>query len=205
MSLGRVDQEQQEFARRRNAAIMNSGNDFVTLKLKDLSMRNVAGIEVVNATPYDDVKTGGESWNFEIKGGCAQFRPEDAKGGGFYDYWVKTEHNMKFLASHWDDDPRNRYWEIEDPKIEKEVIKINKGMAKIATVVPQEIEHINAQIKDTERQMLSCERSQTPLLRQKKQSLLERIREIATGESTGVQPEYKDEKVSDVVKMNMRM
>jgi len=199
MSLGRVDLEQQEFARRRNAAIMNSGHEFVALRLKDFTMKNVAGIDEVDAKPYDDIRTGGESWNFRIVGGCAHFHPDEAKGGAMYDYWVKTDHNMRFLASHWDDNPNNRYWEIEDPKIEKDVIKINKGMTKVATTVPQDIERINAQIKDVERQMLSCDRSQEPLLRQKKHSLLERIRQIATGEGSNINPEYNEEKVSDVV------
>lgn len=199
MSLGRVDLEQQEFARRRNAAIMNSGHDFITLKLKDHTMKGVAGIDEVDAKPYDDIKIGGESWNFRVIGGCAHFRPEEARGGGFYDYWVKTEHNMKFLASHWNDNPSERYWDIEDPKIEKEVIKINRGMTKVATTVPQDVERVNSQIKDVERQMLNCERSQEPLLRQKKQSLLERIRQIATGESAGVNTESVEEKISDVV------
>ena len=206
MSLGRIDAEQEEFTLLRQAAIENSGHEFISLRLKDNRYRNVAGIMEMNATPYTEGME--EKWHFQLIGGCAHFQRDKSRGGGFYDKWVKVEHNMKFLASHWDEDPLNRYWEIEDKNIEKEVIKIYRQMAKVARTVPLEIVQLKDKIKDIDNQLLICDKVQEPLLRQRKQELLERIVKMATGSDSLMPentPQKREEPLSDVVNVKTNM
>jgi len=199
MSLGRIDQEQEEFALRRQAAIEESGKEFISLKLKDVRFRNVAGIMEVNAVPYNEGME--EKWHFEMRGGSAHFQRDRARGGGWYDKWVKVDHNMRFLASHYDPDPLKRYWEIEDKKIEKEVIKIHSKMAKVARTVPLEIMDLKDKIKEVDNELLLCDKVKEPLLRKRKQELLERIVKITTGSDDIIQGNapVSKEPVSDSV------
>ena len=170
--------EQEEFEQQRVYAIMNAGYKFITLRLNKTTMKNVAGIEVVNATPYDDPKGMGELFHFVVTGGAASFSADKNKGGMWFDYWVDTEHNRNLLASHWDDDQTERYWEIEDKEVEKDVIKRNRKMAKVAFKTPVEIGDMVQTVKEIDRKLQNCEKKDEVLLRQQKQELLEKISDV---------------------------
>jgi len=191
--------EQEEFAQARNYAIMNSDYKFIELRLKNIRMKNVAGIEEINAIPYDDPDGMGELFHLNIKGGQAHFSIDKTKGGGWFDYWVDTEHNRKFLASHWDDEPSERYWEIIDKSIEKEVIRRHKNMVQVAVKVPTETAEILTKVKELNQRLISCDEKDAPLIRQQQQDLLARITPDDALLKEVVKVGKEGEKITDVV------
>jgi len=117
-------------AQARVQAARESGHNFIPLELINLSMNRVAGCEFLNVEPYTDVTPHGNvtRFNFHVMGGEARF--EYSPVHGMYRYeMLDTEHNRKFLASHYSENP----WKILDKEVEKDIIARSKRIKPIIT------------------------------------------------------------------------
>jgi hypothetical protein len=117
-------------AQARVQAARESGHKFIPLDLVDLSKNRVGGCEFLNVEPYTDVTPHGNvtRYNFHVMGGEARF--EYSPIHGMYRYeMLDTEHNRKFLASHYSENP----WKILDKEVEKDVIARAKRIKPVIT------------------------------------------------------------------------
>ena len=66
-------------------------------------------------------------------------------------------------------------------------------MAQVSTKVPVEIEEIRGQIKEVENRLLTCDKREEAILRNKRNQLLDRAMEMVTGEAVDTKVEPKVE------------
>lgn len=119
------DPEQREFEAKKKMAMLNSGHKHILLILKNEGRINLAGIDVLIATPTSDLSARKQTFKFRIDGGGARFEIDDNLGGEYAFHMLDTKRNRRLLATHL---PGN-YWRIDDKEIEKEIKKLRKTMA----------------------------------------------------------------------------
>ena len=124
LNVNAISEENRQIAIARKAAIMsNRDYKFVPLCLNNPSRRQVAGIHVIEATPYYDKLKRRNAWSFQVIGGAADFQ-EDINFGSRDTYFMFIDDwNMRFLASCYD----QGLWDIMDIDVENEVIEIRNA------------------------------------------------------------------------------
>lgn len=109
----------------RKSAIFTGGHKFIWLSLLNQRRSRITGIEYVHATPYIDERGGGMTrFYLEVRGGTMDFQ-YDPNTGIFRYAMLDSEHNRKFLASHY----HHEFWKIEDEKIDAEIKKMSEAIA----------------------------------------------------------------------------
>lgn len=109
----------------RKMAVYSGDYKFIHLKLLNHRYPRVIGIDYVNVTDYIDEGEGNLlKFHLEIKSGAMMFEFNPARSGYCYDM-VDTEHNRRFLASHF----HLGFWLIEDAAIREEIEKMSVAIA----------------------------------------------------------------------------
>lgn len=103
----RIDQEKILKEQYRRAAVLRSGYSFVVLELlSEHTKLRISGVDDILARSTE--KKG--KYLFEVVQRQLCFEEDVNRGGAVTAYILVTDHNLRMLASHFD----NRYWEIVD-------------------------------------------------------------------------------------------
>jgi hypothetical protein len=115
----------------RKASIFSSGEKFIWLHLNlgnrnNIKYRRLSGIEVLEARETRDERLGNiKSYVFTKKGGAIEFEFNVDRNSYAYPM-LDTEHNRKFLSTHY----HLKIWIIDDTVIDKEISKRSEEIKK---------------------------------------------------------------------------
>jgi hypothetical protein len=133
--------------RTRKLAIFSSGHKFIwlTLKPEKVRYRRLSGVEIVHSVPYLDEMAGNvPKFQFSVKGGVLDFEFDESRGQ-FRFPLLDSEHNRRFLASHF----HVEAWDIEDEKVREDIAARSKEIEKAMKKAPKKPEVANpAEIKE---------------------------------------------------------
>jgi len=105
---------------RRNA-VFSGDHNFIWLTLENSRLMRISGIEYVHVTPYIDEMAGNlTKFHLEIRGGETDFQWDSSRGAFRYGM-LDSDHNRRFLASHF----HLNIWRIEDQAIRREIQKMS--------------------------------------------------------------------------------
>jgi hypothetical protein len=117
-----VSQAEAAREQQRRSAIFSGGHRFIWLSLNNIRRRTICGIEIINPMPYVDELAGNVTkYHLEVKGGETDFQFDSSRGVFRY-AMLDSEHNRKFLASHY----HLNFWAIEDDGVRSDIAARSK-------------------------------------------------------------------------------
>lgn len=120
-----VSQAEQIREANRRSAVFSGGHKFIWLTLINPKLMRIIGIEYIHALPYIDEMNGNITrYHLEIRGGVTDFQFDPSKGLFRY-AMLDSEHNRKFLASHY----HLNIWTIEDDAIREQIEKMSNAIS----------------------------------------------------------------------------